>query len=116
VEGWHTGSEWIDTGALVRRVNFMANKMGDPSFPGVASIINRLGAKSVLTPEELVDGSLELLGHLQLNPGTRKELIEHARSGGALKRGATEEEKRSFAIRASEMLQLIAATREYQFC
>jgi hypothetical protein len=116
VEGWHTGSEWIDTGALVRRVNFMANKLGDPSFPGVQSIINRLGSKPTLTPEELVDGSLELLGHLPLNPGTRKELIEHARAGGPIKRGSTEEEKRAFTARVSEMLQLIAATREYQFC
>jgi hypothetical protein len=94
----------------------MANKLGDPSFPGVQSIINRLGSKPTLTPEELVDGSLELLGHLPLNPGTRKELIEHARAGGPIKRGSTEEEKRAFTARVSEMLQLIAATREYQFC
>ena len=24
VEGWHTGAEWIDSGALVRRINFAA--------------------------------------------------------------------------------------------
>ena len=28
VEGWHTGREWIDTGSLVRRVNFVADSLG----------------------------------------------------------------------------------------
>ena len=31
VESWHTGGEWIDGGALVRRVNFAAGLMGDTS-------------------------------------------------------------------------------------
>ena len=28
VEGWHTGKEWIDSGALVERVNFASNQVG----------------------------------------------------------------------------------------
>ncbi|MCH8746056.1 MAG: DUF1800 domain-containing protein, partial [Chloroflexi bacterium] len=35
VESWHTGGEWIDGGALVRRVNFAAGILGDTSLPGV---------------------------------------------------------------------------------
>ena len=31
VESWHTGQEWIDGGALVRRVNFAAKFLGDAS-------------------------------------------------------------------------------------
>ena len=50
VEGWHTGREWIDTGSLVRRINFVADKLGDASMPGVKSIIDRLGAKDSLSP------------------------------------------------------------------
>ena len=39
VEGWHTGHEWINSGALVRRVNFMSDKFSDTSLPGVQDII-----------------------------------------------------------------------------
>ena len=34
VEGWHTGQEWLDTGALVRRINFVADRVGEVSLPG----------------------------------------------------------------------------------
>ena len=42
VESWHTGSEWIDGGALVRRVNFAAGLLGDVSLPGVRSMVDTL--------------------------------------------------------------------------
>ena len=29
VEGWHEGLEWIDTGTLVERTNFVAQQLGD---------------------------------------------------------------------------------------
>ena len=30
VEGWHEGAEWIDSGALVERVNFVGKELGRP--------------------------------------------------------------------------------------
>ena len=42
VEGWHTGKEWINSGALVERVNFASSRVGDGSKPGVKSLINRI--------------------------------------------------------------------------
>jgi len=115
VEGWHTGREWIDTGSLVRRVNFVADMLGNTDFPGVQSIINRIGQKGTLSPEDLVDSCLELLGAIQIDKGTRDELVTHAQSGGELKRGSSETDIATFGTRVAEMLQLIAATREYQF-
>jgi uncharacterized protein (DUF1800 family) len=115
VEGWHTGQEWIDTGSLVRRVNYVADALGDASKPGVQSIINRLGSKGTLSSEDLVDGCLELLGAVRVDDGTRQQLVDHAKSDGDLNRGSSEEETRAFGQRVTEMLQLIAATREYQF-
>ena len=115
VEGWHTGSEWIDTGALVRRVNFVAEMLGDASKPGVQSIINNLGSRDSLTAEELVDGCLELLGAIRIEDGTREQVLSHVRSGGEVKRGGSEEEVREFGQRVTSVLQLIAAAREYQF-
>ncbi len=115
VEGWHTGSEWIDTGSLVRRVNFVADSLGNADMPGVQAIINRIGASDALTPEALVDGCLELLGAVQVQDETRQQLIDHVKAGGDLQRGSTESETQAFGKRVTEALQLIAATREYQF-
>ena len=115
VEGWHTGREWIDTGSLVRRVNFVADSFSNADMPGIKSIINRLGARDTLTPEEFVDGCLELLGAVRITDETREQLLTHVRSGGEISRGSTEEESRAFGKRVTEVLQLIAATREYQF-
>ena len=115
VEGWHTGQEWIDTGSLVRRVNFVADRLGDVSKPGVRAIVDRLGARGDLSAEDLVDGCLELLGWVRVEKETRQQLVEHVKAGGALRRGASEEEVRAFGLQVTEALQLIASTREYQF-
>ena len=42
VEGWHTGTEWINSGSLMSRINFVAAQIGNPDLPGVRAIINRL--------------------------------------------------------------------------
>ena len=65
VEGWHTGQEWIDSGSLLRRINFVANRVGDTSLPGVKSIIQRLAARDSLTATEIVDGCIDLMGPAQ---------------------------------------------------
>ena len=50
VEGWHTGKEWINSGSLMARVNFVAEKVGDTSLPGVQAIISRLKAAWLAQP------------------------------------------------------------------
>jgi len=114
VEGWHTGVEWIDSGALLQRINFVADMMKDGSLPGVRSMIDRLATRKVLTPEELVDDCLDLMGPIRVEPKTRQELIEHTAVNGSASRGCTEDERIAFASRTGEVLQLIASTREYQ--
>ena len=116
VEGWHTGQEWIDSGALLQRVNFVSDKLGDPTMPGVRAVIDRLSARERMSAEEFVEGCLELIGPLRVGEETRRELVEHAKGEGEIRRGATEEERRAFGQRVAQMLQLIASTREYQFC
>ncbi len=114
VEGWHTGQEWINSGSLMSRVNFVADLVGNTSLPGVQSIINLLRAQGDLTPEVLVDGCLDLLGPLDVEPETRQNLIEQAQEGGVL-RWDSEDGDGASAQRVAQMLQLIVATREYQF-
>jgi Protein of unknown function (DUF1800) len=114
VEGWHTGKEWINSGSLMARINFVAELVGDPSLPGVRAIINRLKAKAPLSPEQLVDGCLDVLGPYEVAAETRQELIDQAKEWGQL-RWDSEANAKTADQRVGEMLQLIVATREYQF-
>tara|TARA_B100000029_G_C17492117_1_gene929494 strand:- start:1065 stop:1430 length:366 start_codon:yes stop_codon:yes gene_type:complete len=110
VEGWHTGVEWINSGSLMRRVNFTADMVGDLDKPGVQSIVNRLKSQGSLTAESLVDGCLDLMGPLEVDAETRSELVDHAKTGGDLDWNAE-----SANPRVSEMLQLISSLRDYQY-
>ena len=114
VEGWHTGTEWLDTGTLMERVNSAALLMGDPVQSGVQSIIGRLRAQcSTYQPEELVDACLELVGALEVSDFTRRELNEFAGGQGELRLDP------QFAApcaeqRVAELLQLIVSSKEFQ--
>ena len=114
VEGWHTGTEWVDTGTLMERVNSAALLLGDPAQPGVRNIIRRLReSNGTYTPEELVDSCLNLCGALEVSGATRHELTAFAASQGELTfesqfaDGCAEQ-------RIADLLQLIVSTREYQ--
>jgi uncharacterized protein (DUF1800 family) len=76
VEGWHTGKEWINSGALVKRVNFVSDTMSDVTLPGVKKIIGRVAEGSATTsPELLVERCLELMGPLPVKDKTRENSL-----------------------------------------
>jgi hypothetical protein len=114
VEGWHTGSEWINSGSLMARINFVAEQVANTQLPGVQGIVNRLQKMGVLEPEQLVDTCLDLLGPVEVADDTRKVLTEQARQWGQI-RWDTTAHKEAAAKHTGELLQLIVATREYQF-
>ena len=112
VEGWHSGVEWINSGSLMKRANFVADMVGEIDRPGVSAIIERV-RDSGASPESAVDTCLDLLGPVVVKDETREELIEHASAhGDFIWDDGNEGES---ARRVSELLQLIVATREYQF-
>ena len=114
VEGWHTGTEWVDTGTLMERVNSAALLVGDPSQTGVGSIIRRLReVQAVYLPEELVDACLTYSGALDVSDATRLELTAFAASQGELSFGA-QFDAGCAEQRVADLLQLIVSTREYQ--
>ena len=64
VEGWHWGTEWIDSGALVERVNFASERLGNLSSPGVQTIVDHILSNkngSGLIAEEVVEDALSEL-------------------------------------------------------
>jgi hypothetical protein len=111
VEGWHTGHEWIDSGALVERINFASSQVGDTSKPGVKKIVDRLKALGAEASDgEIVDNTLELVGPLQVTEARKLDLIrylEHYRN--------TYGEEGDFNEKIAGLLQLVVASREYQF-
>ena len=115
VEGWHTGKEWIDGGTLGERINFAMDEVGDATKPGIREFIDRLGDEGrPLSPVEFLEKCLDLMGPLTVDDGTRDTLLEYAESGGPLDFG-TEEQREASVPRLVHTLQMITATREFQF-
>ncbi len=114
VEGWHTGVEWINSGSLMRRINFTADMVSDVNRPGIRSMINRMQAQGDLSPQAMVDNCLDLMGPLEVDDATRQELVTHAETGGTIS-WATDADVNAAEERISEMLQLIVSLRDYQY-
>ena len=115
VEGWHEGAEWIDSGALVERVNFVGQELGNPNNPGVQAIIDRAARRGdgVLSPEQQVEACADLIGPLELSDATATSIREFANEQGPadLREGTRTEADEQ---RIANLLRLITATREYQ--
>ena len=111
VEGWHTGKEWINSGAFINRVNFVADKLKNAELPGVKIIIENVKQSSTSdSPESIVDACLEELGDLKLETDTYNELIDDIDSvGGSNGDGSIDQQ-------IADTLAMIAGTKEYQFC
>lgn len=112
VEGWHEGAEWIDSGSLMERVNFAAKWLGDPSSPGVREIARRIqvSGETTMSPEQLVQACLDLIGPLTVSQDTQDALNEIAYFDGEVNLRDDD----ALRERVASLLRLIASTREYQ--
>ena len=115
VEGWHQGTEWIDTGTLVQRLNFATQHLGDADQPGVRGMIDRImaGGPGVIPTERLVDSCLEQMGSISVSQETRSALLKFASKGGDLPVSPTEPDEPA-RQRVAELLGLAAAAIEFQ--
>ena len=115
VEGWHQGLEWIETGTLIERINFVAEQLGDEGKPGVEAMIGKIIGRSeeTLSGESLVDACLEELGAIEVSEDTRAALVDFAVKQGHTHAGQGEpgEDARR---RVAEMLQMAGSTPEFQ--
>ena len=79
VEGWHQGLEWIDSGTLVERLNFLSEQFGDIEKPGVSKMVDKLFEASVdYSASDLVEKCLNELGGLEVSTDTEEILVEFA--------------------------------------
>jgi len=111
VEGWYTGQEWINSGSLLARINFVADRVANTELPGIKSIISQMKADGVNSPEQLIDASLDHMGFLEISGETREQLLEHAKGSGNMDWSKED----AAGTRIGEMLALVGATTEYQF-
>jgi uncharacterized protein (DUF1800 family) len=115
VEGWQTGRDWINSGSVVKRINFVADRVSNIDLPGVQSIIKRVASNgTATTPEALVDRCLDLIGPVVVSEQTRQELVDHAEEEGTIS-WASDEDYAASSRHVADMLALIAATTDYQF-
>jgi len=111
VEGWHWGTEWIDSGALVERVNFASERLGNIENPGVQTLIDRILSNSNggLNAEDLVERALDELSVADISDKTRSALVEFAKTQvNQLDSGNAGPEQ------VANVLKLVGATPEFQ--
>jgi 2-phosphoglycerate kinase len=63
-----------------------------------------------ISPENLVEGCLRLLGHYELTDENHQMLVNNARNSGVSSTDTSE-----FSKQVGEMLQMIVATKEYLY-
>tara|TARA_B100000745_G_scaffold70455_1_gene42110 strand:+ start:102 stop:1529 length:1428 start_codon:yes stop_codon:yes gene_type:complete len=112
VEGWHQGTDWLDTGTLVERVNFASQQIGDSTKPGIQAMIERIAStpNSVASPENLIRVCLEEMGVISVEEDTMKVLIDFASQGHDQPINASNDGSQ----RISATLQMVASTKEFQ--
>ena len=111
VEGWHTGEEWITSGSLVERVNFITSHLGNESNPGVRDMVSRVVSSISLNPTsvEIVDKCIEIMGSIRVSNDTKQEL-------DAITQNALENETEISRETIVQLFKLIGSSREYQLC
>ncbi len=109
VEGWMGGADWISTGSMVQRVNFASDIIGDLDREGIVELVEsiRADAGEGASPESLVQASLKHLGNIQVSDQVNEGLAEFASNFENTARPSNEN--------IASLLQLIVATREFQF-
>ena len=112
VEGWHQGTDWLDTGTLVERVNFASQQIGDSTKPGIQAMIERIAStpNNVASPENLISVCLEEMGVISVEDDTMKVLIDFASQGHDQPVNTSNDGPQKI----SAALQMVASTKEFQ--
>ena len=115
VEGWDGGTMWIDTGALVERMNFASEELGRLTTPGSEELFNKIasGGDREVLPDNIVDACLEHMGSIFIQDDTRTKLVNYAEANNVVRvsnNNIDETGKESIA----GVVRLIAATPEFQ--
>tara|TARA_Y100001970_G_scaffold145932_1_gene179176 strand:+ start:6074 stop:7516 length:1443 start_codon:yes stop_codon:yes gene_type:complete len=79
VEGWHDGTEWIETGSIVERVNYASEQLSNNKLPGVKTLISNI-MDSSKNREDIPEICLRELGVLDVSTETMSVLMEFTKN------------------------------------
>ena len=114
VEGWHTGEEWITSGALVDRVNFVTSHIANKDNPGVKRLLDKVNASYENSAESLVEACIDTLGPIEIQSRTREELLALAESDIYLSDDFTNTPGNTDLV--LQIFKGITSSREFQRC
>ena len=78
VEGWHEGEEWIDSGALVERINYASTELERRDAPGIQRMVDMVREADGGSSSEYVDACLDAMGCLNVSDRTFGIIADHA--------------------------------------
>ncbi|MBI20922.1 MAG: hypothetical protein CL780_01580 [Chloroflexi bacterium] len=108
VEGWHEGEEWIDSGALVERINFVSSELSHHDSPGIKRMIDEVVSSNTnSSPEKYLSSCLQAMGFIEISDRTKSILVDHIEKSN---------KKLSEESLAYEIFTLIGSTPDYQYC
>ena len=118
VEGWHTGEEWISSGALVDRVNFASQHIGNPDNDGVKHIVDRIRTDlrdDAHTVGELIESCGNSVGITRISEDTTEGVLdlfsqEEVQVKGKDAKIPIEDDT------ILRVLEFMVSSREYQLC
>ena len=111
------GQGAVDPAPALRRLRSSETGVVPPKPGALDRLRSRLelGRRRALRTgaEQLVDGCLDLLGPVEVNPDTKEQLLSQANEWGQI--SWNNGSSHASDAHVGQMLQLIVATREYQF-
>tara|TARA_Y100001960_G_C13928778_1_gene473430 strand:- start:133 stop:516 length:384 start_codon:yes stop_codon:yes gene_type:complete len=115
VEGWHEGEEWIESGALIERVNFVAEELSNIKLPGIQRMIEHIvdSDTSKISPEELVNRCLDVLGPISVSEDTYSILTSYVGKLGDIDLSNRDTDP-GISKRIANLLGVIGSSREFQ--
>ena len=87
VEGLAHGAEWINSGTLMKRVNFAASVLGDLSRPGIRALVARLKGQGSSPRRGWWTAVWTSWARWTSSRRLRQRLVEHASEGGPVRWG-----------------------------
>tara|TARA_B100001245_G_scaffold122529_1_gene90167 strand:- start:5004 stop:6443 length:1440 start_codon:yes stop_codon:yes gene_type:complete len=115
VEGWDGGTTWIDTGALVERMNFASEELGKLETPGSKELFSKIAfeGNGDVEADRIIDICLKHLGTINVKDDTRSKLVDYASENGVI-RVIDQEIDELGKEKIAGVVKLIASTPEFQ--
>ena len=115
VEGWDGGTTWIDTGALVERMNFASEELGRMETPGSKELFDKVSfeGNGNVSADRIIEICLNHLGSIYVQDDTRSKLVDYASENGVIK-VVDHELDEIGKEKIAGVVKLIASTPEFQ--